>query len=158
MHHRNFLDPAIHEPLTAEDGERLAAVLRYESVHAMFDDAERARLKARGRTRLAETDVQSYIRPLTEPGALDAALAWYRINANNLGQPGDLGAIETPTLYLWGNEDLSVGRMSAERSAEHVRGPFDFHEIPGAGHFLCDEAPEKVTAAVLQHVQRWREA
>jgi pimeloyl-ACP methyl ester carboxylesterase len=56
-----------------------------------------------------------------------------------------------PTLYLWGDQDATVGRAAAERTAEHVRAPYRFEVVPGAGHFLTDQASERVTAALLEH-------
>ena len=87
---------------------------------------------------------------LGNPGALEAALAWYRA-AGALANM-EVGPVTMPTLYLWGDRDASVGRAAAEWTAEHVHARYTFTVMPGRGHFLTDEAPEAVTHALLEHL------
>ena len=45
---------------------------------------------------------------MIEPGALTAALNWYRaIEPRSLA---DVGPITVPTLYVWSTEDIALGR------------------------------------------------
>jgi len=81
--------------------------------------------------------------------ALDAALAWYR--ATSLGG-ADVGTITVPTMYLWGAVDHTVGRAAAEATAAFVDAPYELVEIAGGGHFLTDDHPDDVTAALLRHL------
>ena len=64
-----------------------------------------------------------------------------------------LGAeVSVPTLYIWGDEDHSVGRSAATWTAEHVIGPYRFEVIPGIGHFITDQIPAAVTRLLLSHL------
>jgi pimeloyl-ACP methyl ester carboxylesterase len=92
--------------------------------------------------------VESYTSLLTQPDALTGALNWYRaISAADLA---GLGAVTVPTTFLWGPEDLAVGRAAAEKCADYVSGPYAFVELPGIGHWAPETAPDAVADAVLK--------
>jgi len=96
----------------------------------------------------ADTDV--YITALSEPGAIEAAMNWYRA--------GSLSATEVPkiavsTLYVWGTNDATVGRLAAELTKDHVTGPYRFVTMDGAGHFLVDQFPDATSNLLLDHLR-----
>jgi len=62
--------------------------------------------------------------------------------------------VTVPTLYIWGEDDHSVGRGAAEGTAQHVTGPYRFEAIPGIGHFVTDQIPAAVTRLLLSHLSR----
>jgi pimeloyl-ACP methyl ester carboxylesterase len=64
----------------------------------------------------------------------------------------EVGPISVPTLYLWGDADHSVGASAARWTGDFATGPFRFEIVPGVGHFITDEAPDIVTAHVLEHL------
>lgn len=130
-HHRKFHDPATAGLLLADDARRLRRGLSDNGVPAEA--------------------VEAYLSVLGSAEALEAALAWYR--AAGTVSRLEAGEITVPTLYLWGDEDQSVGRAAAEATARYVRGPYRFVEVPGGGHFLTDDHPAEVNAALLAHLQ-----
>jgi pimeloyl-ACP methyl ester carboxylesterase len=101
--------------------------------------------------RVPDEDAESYIATLSETGAIEAAINWYRAAAATL-RDGAAPKVSTPTLFIWGDADSTVGRIAAELTADYVEGPYRFVAIPGAGHFLTDEAPEVVNAILLEHL------
>jgi len=112
---------------------------------------------ARLRKRLADSGVppasiDDYVSVLGEPGAIEGALAWYRAAGAIANM--EIGQIMTPTLYLWGDKDESVGRSAAEWTSEYVMGVYQLAVIAGGGHFLTDQAPELVTKLLLDHIGR----
>jgi pimeloyl-ACP methyl ester carboxylesterase len=133
-HHRRFHDPATAGLLLADGARRLRRMLVDAGV--------------------PEPTVATYLSVLTDPGALEAALAWYRA-AGRLADL-DAGPIGLPTTYLWGDTDGSVGRTAAEGTAAHVNGPYRFVEIAGGGHFLTDDHPSHVTEELRRHLAAWR--
>jgi pimeloyl-ACP methyl ester carboxylesterase len=94
---------------------------------------------------------QAYIDTHSPPGALEAAVAWYRAGAGSL-RAADVPPVAVPTLYVWGDADGTVGRMAAEATADFVTGPYRFEVVAGAGHFLTDEVPQVVNRLLLEHL------
>ena len=95
--------------------------------------------------------VAEYVGIFAEPGALTAALNWYR--AAGALRPGGLRQVHTPTAFIWGQDDPVVG----QRALELQRGYFDGNlwETPlDTGHWLMETEPEAVTSAVLAHLDR----
>jgi len=60
-----------------------------------------------------------------------------------------------PTTYVWGSADATVGRRAAELTRDYVRGAFRFDILDGAGHFLVDEFPERISALFLGHLNAY---
>ena len=77
-------------------------------------------------------------------------MAWYR--ASGLAA-ADTPAIAAPTLYVWGEDDATVGRRAAELTAAYVTGPYRFVTLEGAGHFLVDQFPDKVSDLIVGHLR-----
>jgi pimeloyl-ACP methyl ester carboxylesterase len=97
------------------------------------------------------TTAQSYIDTLSPPGAVEAAIAWYRAGGSASLRARDVPKVDLPTLYVWGDADATVGRVAAEATADFVTGPYRFEVIAGAGHFLTDEVSEAVNRLLLSH-------
>ncbi|MFG2136360.1 alpha/beta fold hydrolase [Streptomyces sp. NPDC048650] len=114
----------------------------------LADDA--ARLRAAYGGKVPAPLVEANARRLAEPGALTATLNWYRAPASVLSVPA--GRITVPTLFLWGSEDVALGRTAAESTGEWADGPYTFEELDGASHWLPEEVPEVVTPKLLEHL------
>lgn len=105
-----------------------------------------------------ETAMGEYVRPLTEPGALTAALNWYRaVSMTGAAAKAAGGAkIEAPTMYVWGDADPALGRVAAEGTAAFVKGPYRFEALPGVGHWIPEEVPEELNRLLLDHLSSHR--
>jgi pimeloyl-ACP methyl ester carboxylesterase len=93
--------------------------------------------------------VDDYVQRLTEPGALTAALNWYR--AMRFGS-GRIGPITVPTLYVWSTEDVAIGSTAALATAEHVTGPYRFEMLEDVSHWIPEEAPDTFIRLLLEHL------
>ena len=80
---------------------------------------------------------------------MEAALAWYRARG---AIRAPIGPIRIPTLYIWGDADDTVGRAAAEGTEDFVAAPYRFEVLPGIGHFAADQAPDRVSELLLQHL------
>jgi pimeloyl-ACP methyl ester carboxylesterase len=96
-------------------------------------------------------DVEERVRALSEPGALTAALNWYR--AVDFTLVRDVGAISVPTLYVWSTGDVALGREGAEGTASYVTGPYRFEVMEGVSHWIPEEVPLKLGALILDHLK-----
>jgi pimeloyl-ACP methyl ester carboxylesterase len=99
---------------------------------------------------LSDEAVEEYVRVLTQPGAMGAALNWYR--AADLGLVEGLGPITTPTMYVWSTYDPALGREAAEATAAQVEGPYRFEVLEGVSHWIAEEAPDALNALMLEHL------
>jgi pimeloyl-ACP methyl ester carboxylesterase len=98
--------------------------------------------------------VDHFVRSLSRPGRLTAALNYYRAN---LGAGGGAWAaltqevkITMPTTLLWGDEDPALGRRAVEATAQHVDGQFALEVLEGAGHWLQFERPDEVSRSLTR--------
>ncbi|MFF0146462.1 pimeloyl-ACP methyl ester carboxylesterase [Amycolatopsis sulphurea] len=98
--------------------------------------------------RIPPSKVEEYVGRLTEPGALTAALNWYRA-----GRPGGkIGRITVPTLYLWSTEDVAFGSTAALATEQWCTGPYRFEMLEDVSHWAVEEAPEAVTSLLVEHL------
>ncbi|WP_433209871.1 alpha/beta fold hydrolase [Dactylosporangium sp. CS-047395] len=93
------------------------------------------------------SDVDGYVAPLLEPGALTAALNWYRA-MSSLDLVG-LGAATVPTTYVWSDGDVAIGPTAARACADFVAADYRFVPLAGISHWIPDEAPSEVANAIL---------
>lgn len=95
--------------------------------------------------------VAEYRALLSEPGAMTAALDWYRAFD---GSPQVPHPVSQPVLYLFGNRDLQVFVGESPRAAQEalILGPYLSIEVD-AGHWLIEERPDVVVPAVLDHLE-----
>ncbi len=98
-----------------------------------------------------------YLGLLAEPGALTAALNWYRAMdiAELRKDPLVAAATAVPTLFLWGERDRVVAPAAIEAQRRHIAAPYDPRRLD-AGHALIQQQPAVVIDAVLGHASRYR--
>jgi pimeloyl-ACP methyl ester carboxylesterase len=94
---------------------------------------------------------QEYLEVFSEPGALTAALNWYRQMKTQTIAQQLTPEIHTPTLFIWGNKDPYVGAAAIEGQAKYMKGPYNKLELDG-GHWLVERNSERVIPAVLEHL------
>jgi len=90
--------------------------------------------------------VDTYTRALAQPGALSAALAWYRA-----ATPFSLQAprVSVPTLYVWGSGDSALGPRAAITTGRWITGAYRFEVLAGAGHWLPEHHARSWVACCL---------
>jgi pimeloyl-ACP methyl ester carboxylesterase len=101
---------------------------------------------------LSVADANAYVEALTPPGALTAALNWYR--AMSRSDLLELTPVEVPTLFVWSTGDGTIGRVAAEATAECVTGPYQFAVLEGVSHWIPETAPRRLNELLLGHLSR----
>ncbi|WP_406732870.1 alpha/beta fold hydrolase [Streptomyces sp. NBC_01794] len=110
-------------------------------------DAEALRATYAGK--VPQASAEAYVRHLSQPGALTAALNWYRA-----GRPdGTIGVIDVPTLYVWSTQDSAFGPAAARETGQWVDGPYRFETLQGVSHWIPEEAPETLSRLLLEHLR-----
>jgi pimeloyl-ACP methyl ester carboxylesterase len=92
---------------------------------------------------------ERYARRLGGVDARRAALDWYRAIPFSGRQVGD---VDVPTTYVWGERDPALLRRAADLTERHVRADYRL-EVLTAGHWLPETRPAEVAAAVVGRVR-----
>ncbi|SDQ98819.1 Pimeloyl-ACP methyl ester carboxylesterase [Tsukamurella pulmonis] len=114
---------------------------------AMLADDARALRQIFGRD-VPRDAVDEYVQRLQEPGALTAALNWYRSGR----PPSAIGPIETSVLYVWSTDDAAFGDVAAFGTREQCTGPYRFEMLEDVSHWAPEQAPEAITTLILEHL------
>jgi epoxide hydrolase 4 len=103
----------------------------------------------RGRAWLTDEDIQRFVDAMARPGALPAALSYYReLVRHGAAAFSPARVIDAPTLLLWGELDHYLGGWMADdltRWALHLRA----RRFSTAGHWLNQQMPEQVNAELV---------
>ena len=149
--HPNAFNRALFMP----DGEQARrsrhhkAFLEPDAAAKVLTDGARWLRERWAKCGVSATAVEDYLSVLGNAPAMEAALAWYRARG---AIRAPLGIIAEPVLYIWGEEDDTVGRVAAEGTRDFVSGPYRFETLPGVGHFAVDQAGKRVTELLLAHL------
>jgi pimeloyl-ACP methyl ester carboxylesterase len=81
------------------------------------------------------------------PGAMRSMLNYYRaaVRGARTARRETLGLVETPTLMIWGEEDVALSKATTDGTDEHV-ADLTLRFLPGVSHWVQQEAPEAVNA------------
>jgi pimeloyl-ACP methyl ester carboxylesterase len=99
---------------------------------------------------LGTSHARQYLAVLCRPGALTAALNWYRAVEGN--EVTDLPEVKVPTLYVWSTGDGALGRPAAEASAAFVTGNYTFVVMDGVNHWIPETAPRQLARLLIEHL------
>lgn len=146
-HPEAFGQALAHDP----DQQRRSAYMRLfrsEDAERTLLDEDAARIRELFEDRVPAEHVTAYLERMRTPGALTAALNWYRAVRHS----GAVGRITVPTLYVWSTEDSAVGSRAAEATADYVAGEYRFEVLEGISHWMSEEAPERVNELLLAHI------
>ncbi|WP_238419117.1 alpha/beta fold hydrolase [Gordonia sp. 'Campus'] len=113
------------------------------------DGAEEKLLADDGAVLRAAGVSEDELAPLREPGALTAALNWYR--ANFVGDiKGTMACppVEIPTTLLWSDADAALGREQAQGSGRYVYSDFRFCELAGVDHWIPQNAARALASEI----------
>lgn len=94
-------------------------------------------------------DVERYVADLGRPGALTAALNWYRANVpvevSVPGQWPQIPSVGADTLGIWSSGDVYCLEQQVFRSAEFVSGRWRYERIDDVDHWMPLSAPQQVS-------------
>jgi pimeloyl-ACP methyl ester carboxylesterase len=82
---------------------------------------------------------------MSEPGALTAALNWYRAMLMAKAP----GKITVPTMYLWSDADVALRDKAAYASGNYVSADYRFEILRGVSHWIPEERPDTVADLLL---------
>ena len=142
---------------TDEDARERASYIRLfrtegKAEHLLLEDDAR-RLRAMYDGVVPDPLVETYVAAMQDPGALTAALSWYRAMTADLAE---LPAVTVPTTFVWSDQDRAIGRAGADACGEHVQAPFEYVVLEGVTHWIPEEAPRAAAEAIVARVAHGR--
>jgi pimeloyl-ACP methyl ester carboxylesterase len=100
---------------------------------------------------ISQDELDHYISEFSRTG-FTGGLNWYRNLDRNWETTADLvdAKISVPCLFIGGTADPVLTFTRADRASEVISGPYRQVMIDGAGHWLQQERPDEVNAALLE--------
>jgi len=95
---------------------------------------------------------EKIIAQMTAPGAMTAALNWYRASRGHkrVLEDFEMAQVNVPTLLIFGRND--IGQRSVADAASLMTGSYRVVQ-PDGGHFIVDEKPKIVAEETLAHLR-----
>ena len=124
-----------------------------------------------------DEDVERYKRAAAQPGALTAAINYYRaafrgrqalallpapircvaeLLVGPIPYPVSAPKIEAPTLLIWGEDDPFLGKELTEGMEPLFKGRFETKYIAGCSHWVQQEEPRLVNQYILEFLADMR--
>jgi len=101
-------------------------------------------------------DADAVTAELERDGSLTPALNYYRATLTPealTGPPLELPPIQAPTMGVWSSNDFALVEEQMVNSAKYVNS-FRYERIDGPDHWMQWEAPDKVSALLLDFLPR----
>lgn len=103
-----------------------------------------------------EDVLERYKEAMSKPGALTAAINYYRSiwRRSSIGAvSGNKGRIDKPTLLIWGEQDVALDIAMTYGLEEWVPN-IEVRRIPDSGHWVQQEKPELVNEWIADFLKR----
>lgn len=96
-------------------------------------------------------DVKEYLAAWRRQG-LGGGINWYRALLRHRDiLPAPVPVIEAPTLLIWGERDIALGKELSEGAEPYVRN-LRVERLADVSHWVQQEAPEVVNTLMLEHL------
>jgi len=100
-----------------------------------------------------DADLDAALADLDRPGALTAALNWYRANvpaqAFGVSEPLPLPPVTCPVLGIWAANDQLLGEAQMVASARYCQGPWRYVRLEQSGHWIPFDEPDGLNRLLL---------
>ena len=100
---------------------------------------------------LPQPNADAYVECMLEPGAMTAALNYYR--ALRPRHAFGTGRITVPTLYVWSTRDLALGPVAARITGQEVEAPYRFVVLEGTSHWIPETRVDELSTLLIEHVR-----
>lgn len=104
------------------------------------------------KTTFSDEDIEKYKNAMAKRGALTAALNYYRNLFQGFLFGKKWGVLEVPTLMIWGEDDIPLGKELTYGTDAYVRD-FQLRYIPNCSHWVQQERPVLVNQYMREFLQ-----
>lgn len=105
----------------------------------------------------SEDDRREYLQMLAQPGQLEAAFNYYRVNtapANVYSETAtEFAPLRMPVLLFYGGNDFAFVPEAWDATAQFCQGYFKKVELPGFSHWILEEAPQETLTLISEHLR-----
>lgn len=105
-------------------------------------------------TGITNDAVAEYAKALATPEGRAGMLELYRSGDFDKIEDGALSRLTMPALVLWGESDPFAPVGGAHRFVRELGGEAELEVVPGAGHFVYEDAPQECAAAIVGFLDR----
>lgn len=101
-------------------------------------------------------DMERYVADLARPGALTAALNWYRANASPaafMAPSRDLPPVRVPVLGISADGDVALTEAHMMNSQEKVVGPWKYVRMRDVSHWLMLDRPDEFNRLLIEFLR-----
>lgn len=131
--------------------EWLIKMRNYEGIDRTFRD------RVIKKDAFSDEDVSRYKEAISRPGALTAAINYYRANVGRVmfrggktGRTEGRQRVPMPVLFIFGERDFAIIPETVRGVERHVAGPYKEFRLPDAGHWVQNEAATEVNKALRE--------
>jgi epoxide hydrolase 4 len=107
-----------------------------------------------------DEDIEQYKDALRQPGALTAAVNYYRANVSRLisrrpkaGEGKGSSKIRVPTLFIYGEQDFAILPTTVQGVAKYIDAPYRELRISESGHWVQNEAVDEVNSVLIDFLK-----
>ena len=101
-----------------------------------------------------DEDLRQFREALAKPGALTAAINYYRATFRNFSAMRDLErapqTIAAATLLIWAENDVALGKELTDGMEPLFSGAFRIRYVPDCSHWVNEEQPELVNRLLVE--------
>ena len=108
----------------------------------------------------SDEDIAVLKSAMREPGALTAAINYYRANLGAFLRGGfkrreftKQERVRTPTLFIYGERDFAIVPETVQGVADYVDAPYTEVRLARSNHWVQQEHPSEVNAALLSFLE-----
>ncbi|HYH84292.1 MAG TPA: alpha/beta hydrolase [Pyrinomonadaceae bacterium] len=108
----------------------------------------------------SDDDIEIYKSAMREPGALTAAINYYRANLGGRlkqifkkGEYTKQERIRVPTLFIYGERDVAIAPETVRNVAAYVDAPYREVRFAEGGHWIQQEYSEEVSATLSSFLE-----
>jgi pimeloyl-ACP methyl ester carboxylesterase len=117
------------------------------------------RRSAVNRAAFSDADLEYFRQAFANPYSLTAALNYYRaLRRRDLAGGGSIrwlaNKIALPTLLIWGEQDVALGKELTYEMEQFFTGRFELKYVPDSGHWVQQERPRRVNALIEEFLDQ----
>ena len=94
-------------------------------------------------------ETSHWIKDLSRPGRLTAAINWYRANVAVLSNASAISRVNIPVMGVWSSQDFVLAEDQMMNSMRYVDSTFRYARLENCGHWIPLDVPGETTTLLL---------